>query len=186
MENDHLCKHYWNALNDYADERLSGGKQLSLEAHLRACARCRESLEGIQHLKQTIAREFVPEASPGFWEQCLSQVAARTRPRRLPLRVWGGAAALALTVIAAFIILGYLPITRPPADQARTLPPPVAVEVPDSALVLSHADSLMSQPLSTGAYYALLSARAQENDKASGARTPAEEAQDCDASVQAN
>ena len=188
MRNRAACNaKYWNLINDYVDQRLKGKKLQALEAHLSACAPCRQAREELAWLRQQLAEMAVPSASAGFWETCRQAIAASAGPRRrLGVRVWRPALAVILTGIVIGLLM-WLPSGQQPATL---LAPPQKVapaETSDAEYVMQHEAFAAIQPLGTTSHHVLLSARAAEKNKDLGGAGTAQSADLlCDADTPGN
>jgi anti-sigma factor RsiW len=148
-------------ISAYIDGMLDVGKTRGIAKHLRGCASCRGTMEGLQETKTLLRRMPTPtRPGPEFWTDNYRRLRVDDRERavmRRPLwEAWRGpeqaahrrwAAGLAAVTAVAALIAGPLTVSH----DSRPLPPPafVAADVsPDvSSLVQSHTDSVSATPL---------------------------------------
>ena len=58
------CERTKEQLVDYLSSQLSASEQVALSAHLAECANCREELQAVERVWQTLGKVPVPEPSP--------------------------------------------------------------------------------------------------------------------------
>jgi anti-sigma factor RsiW len=154
------CQGCWSAVNDYADGRLKGRRLKAAEEHLAACAACRDLLVEAKRLRDVLAEETVPTASPAFWEGCFEAAAAAApAPRPRGSRWWKPAVVLATSAAAAAVSLVWLlPPSQPPVPLPSLTAPAATAPSP---YVMRHAEFDAGHPLRTSSHYLLLAARTE-------------------------
>lgn len=60
------CERTKEQLVDYLSRQLSPAEEATLAAHLAGCANCREELQSVQRVWQTLGKASVPEPSPSL------------------------------------------------------------------------------------------------------------------------
>ncbi len=88
-------------LIDFAEGDLSRLQIEQIEAHLKTCSDCASYVESLKRTYALLARDSVPEPSPGYWAYFAQRVTRRAQSRRWR-RVWvlvPGAAAAALVLM---------------------------------------------------------------------------------------
>jgi len=81
-------EHVQEQLSAYLDGELEGAARARVEAHVSACAACREELEELRALDVDLRRLPEPEPGPQYWSRFVQRVEAR-----LPARPATGPAA---------------------------------------------------------------------------------------------
>ncbi len=114
---------------------LSPEQAAACEAHLKACAQCRASLEQVKQAQRAVAQADAPALDAARWERIDAKVLSAARAlleeapaeaKVLPLRArWRGPAAVAFALAAATVLV--LVLWRPAPTPVQ---PPVAVEPP--------------------------------------------------------
>jgi anti-sigma factor RsiW len=137
------CERYSEGLSDAVDGTLEPSRQAELDAHLRACAECRELLSDLMEIRAAAATLDRLTPSPDMWEAIAAKIdlsrpataasplgGSRTRaPRRGPHRAdfarWGGhwsalaAAAALVTMLGAAAWFGLS--TRPAPSGGESI-----------------------------------------------------------------
>ena len=147
------CDRSWE-IDAFRERRLGPKDARSFERHLRACAPCREQLEGDERL-QRLAREL-PDEEPG--ELALRRVRARVlrdvatgqaspQPSRWAPRV----ALMGLLAVAGLGVWAWMPWSTPAdAVVAAATPPPEAPSESYAGTVVASADTRWSQERALG------------------------------------
>jgi predicted anti-sigma-YlaC factor YlaD len=91
-------------LIDFAEGDLSRQQIEQVEAHLRTCNDCNSYVESLKRTYALLARDSVPEPSPGYWAYFAQRVIRRAQSKR---RRWlwvlvPGAAAAALVLMVVW------------------------------------------------------------------------------------
>ena len=97
---DAECRNAHDQLVDSIENELDKTQQQALARHLETCANCRAELKALEHLRESLAHQHVPDPGAAFWESFpdrvwqahQSQHTATTRRDRddglQRLRVW--------------------------------------------------------------------------------------------------
>ena len=96
-------------LSALLDGELAAEDRASLEAHLRACARCRALLEGLRAVSRAAAGEEPPPVPDGLAGRIAWRIRAAHRPRTAPARPWWRSPVpltAAATVAAVGLLIG--------------------------------------------------------------------------------
>jgi hypothetical protein len=107
--------HEHERLSAWLDDELSADQRAEVDAHLAACAECRERLAELGAV-DALARELPAEAPAGYFEELPSRLRARLesgrRPAALPpsswrppVWTWAAAAALILAVVTPLTLM---------------------------------------------------------------------------------
>jgi len=116
------CERMRAAFGDYLEGLLSGRARRRLEAHLKDCPACRQSLESERRLFEMLGALERRQAPPGFAARTLEAVMTRrpaqARPRAwLPRRAWILIPAAAVLLLAA--AMQWLVPAEPPQESLR-------------------------------------------------------------------
>jgi hypothetical protein len=89
-------------LIDFVEGDLSRRQIEQIEAHLKTCDNCNSYVESLKRTYALMARDSVPEPSPGYWAYFAQRVTRRAKSKRR--RLWvlvpgAAAAALVLTMM---------------------------------------------------------------------------------------
>lgn len=92
------------ALNSYIDGELSSSEKADIEKHLSGCLLCRDALEKMTYIKDTLLNIPVSETDPpdSLWRRVASSVPEK-RSRRIPLFGYGVTAGALLLLFSVFI-----------------------------------------------------------------------------------
>lgn len=103
-----------------------GGLQPSVEAHLAACPTCAQAFEALRVDLSSITGEPIPargeDYGAGVWRTIQPRLGSRFGARRAPAVRWWAPAALAASLVAAFLVGRHYPATPSPGpipEQAR-------------------------------------------------------------------
>lgn len=124
------CRTLDDCLDDYVDGELSPASRADLDAHVDACAACRQRLERERGLRALLAdyRATAPKPKAGFFDQALERAAAQGRRERRNRWFMTTAG----TGIAASIALWL--VTTTPLDAPL---PPAAAGLPAVTMTLA-------------------------------------------------
>jgi hypothetical protein len=131
-------------LNDLADELIAGPELTAAQAHLSACAVCRDELAGLRQLLAEVSalptgiapvRDLLPEIHAALDRDQAVPLPARWRMRTLWSARWSLAAAAIVLIVATAVI------TRAMVDRAAS-PAPFATTNPSVQLVSAEATAL--------------------------------------------
>ena len=147
------CKEIDNLLPAYEEDILPPGEKESVEAHLAACERCRQSLADLRHAQELVRGLDEVEPPPFFEERIMSRVRQEAGEKRgllrklfYPLHIKIPIQALATILVAVLAFHLYqqgdpemkrvaplpIPLTEPAKEQA-VAEPPGAARVPEAA-----------------------------------------------------
>jgi anti-sigma factor RsiW len=99
-----MVDHWTAELETYLDGELSADEMRDLDAHLRSCPSCAaDALSRLQNKRavHSAGKRFSPD--PELRERIRKRIA--TKPRRSPIRMWLGAAAVAILLIAGVVTI---------------------------------------------------------------------------------
>lgn len=103
-----------------------GGVPLAVEAHLAACPACAEAFAALRADLSSIPEDPVPargeDYGPRVWRTLQARLGSRPAARRAPAVRWWAPAALAASLVAAFLAGRHFPPRSSPApipEQAR-------------------------------------------------------------------
>jgi hypothetical protein len=135
----HLPSESWEA---YLDDRLEGAALARMEAHVDACADCRDALLLADPSRAFRAlREPEPVAWDGFWEELRPQLGPPARTRSIRRRAITGLLAAACAVLATGIAFR---VSRPPA---RTEDPCTRAAMAGLRLTHEECEALYGAPI---------------------------------------
>jgi len=116
LREDDLILHYYGESADRA----------AVEAHLGACAPCRDSFAGLRADLAAVADDPAPDRGedygPRVWRALQPRLPSRTAGRRATAARWWAPAALAASLVAAFVLGRHFPTGPSPApipEQGR-------------------------------------------------------------------
>jgi len=97
------CKNAQNMLEAYLDGELDRDAARALEAHVDACAACREALSGLDELRRALRAGGLRHIAPAALRERIALAAAAQRPahRRAPGSAWLRYAAACLLAFGA-------------------------------------------------------------------------------------
>ncbi len=160
------CALLQRRLPEYLDNELTGFWLRLVKGHLAACPQCRQELEALAQVVQTLKAAPVEDPGPEFWAQFnrelhlkLAQAAheAETVPApaprwqfRLPLYLGGPALAVLLLWVVMHFTAGERPLLIQPPPQMTQAPAP-ALPVPLLDEKAAEVYSLATLTDSTGA-----------------------------------
>ena len=110
------CERISSALIAYLDGRASAQERATVEAHLKACAACRERADEFRRLWNVMAEVPAVEPSLGFDAQLREKIAAEPQPR---LWAWlspsprFAAAMILLVALSIWVSRRPMPVTNP-------------------------------------------------------------------------
>lgn len=136
------CREARSRIDEDLDGELAPSERAELEAHLRACARCRREAEGLRALLAEAAA--LPARVPperDLWPEIRAEIRRRKVVRLEPraARAWPRRAALVAAAVALVAISSTLTmILRQPRDD---LSPTAGVPAPPDAAVLAGVDA---------------------------------------------
>jgi hypothetical protein len=89
----------------------------AVEAHLAACAACAQAFAALRHDLSSVSEEPIPardeEYGARVWRDLQPRLRPRSAARRLPAARWWAPAALAASLVAAFLVGRHFPTGRP-------------------------------------------------------------------------
>lgn len=146
-------------LSAYLDRELAPAEMAEVRQHLEACPACRDDLEALRRVKETLARLPVPEAPAGLEKAILARADAvrpAARPRLPAARVrWAGwpwpRPALVLAALVLVLVLVGLPAVRGHLDRLR------ASEVGPDLFFRAATQAAADDPFVDRAYLGLVS-----------------------------
>jgi anti-sigma factor RsiW len=113
-------------LDDYVDEALPAAERTAVDAHLTACAECRELVAGLRSVVAAVSTLKPVEPPPAAWKRIERTVRRDNAEARTPWWPWLAAAAvLVLATVAGLRLAGVWHQPSPP-DLAASAPAPDA------------------------------------------------------------
>jgi anti-sigma factor RsiW len=116
------CRRIRPALVDLAEGTLAPADARRVEAHVAACATCREDLEAMRGLSSELRDPTVPEPSDDFFRRQRQSImrSIRTVPDRAPVRwrPWQLAGAFATVALAVLVTRTVFQPSRPTAHHS--------------------------------------------------------------------
>ena len=97
------CSHARNILLEYLEGQLEFDGRVQLEAHLLGCQECRDELDAMKVILQSVASLPAPSPSPGFARRLRARI--RQERRRGFSRFWANRGAFVwVATLAAFLL----------------------------------------------------------------------------------
>lgn len=146
------CEKVSNSLISYLDGRASAEERSSVEAHLQACAACRERAEEFRRLWDVMAEAPAVEPSFGFDTRLRQRIAAEGRPRPWTWLVPSPRLAAAVLVLVGLSIFVSVKPNKPmtvgisPANSEEQFRMIKDLGVLENYDVLSNFDALSDLP----------------------------------------
>ncbi len=126
----------FEAISTYLDDELEEKERISIESHLKRCAKCAGALEEMRSLRTAFKGAEYYRAPLGFSSRLLARTEALDKKKSLwfvPVVIRFAEVAVLLVVIAAGVLAGKFMMNGRPAQKAENITSSLSLDLFDAA-----------------------------------------------------